>query len=209
MYRFDLVSHTLSSREKHVTPTQKAITIVAGLPRSGTSLMMQMLDAGGMPVLTDQIRQPDDDNPRGYYEFEAVKKVKEEPAWLERAPGHAVKMVYRLLYDLPGGFTYQVVFTRRKLEEVVASQETMLQRNGKGGSELDEAQLVAIYRRQLEQFDAWIESRPNFSIFYVDHHDVLDDTERVAHELNQFLGGQLDVEAMTRVPDRSLHRQKR
>ncbi len=188
---------------------QSPITIVAGLPRSGTSLMMQMLDAGGMPVLTDQIRQPDDDNPRGYYEFEAVKTVKEEPDWLEQAPGHAVKMVYRLLYDLPAGYAYRVVFTRRKLEEVVASQETMLQRNGKGASAVDEAQLVDIYRRQLQQFDAWIESRPNFSILYVDHHEVLADTERVARELNQFLGGQLNEEAMIRVPDRSLHRQKR
>ncbi|MDQ2745415.1 MAG: sulfotransferase family protein [Chloroflexota bacterium] len=168
-----------------------------------------MLDAGGMPVLTDQIRQPDDDNPRGYYEFEAVKTVKDEPAWLEQAPGHAVKMVYRLLYDLPAVYTYRVVFTRRKLEEVVASQETMLQRNGKDASAVDEAQLVDIYRRQLKQFDAWIESRPNFSILYVEHHEVLADTERVAHELNQFLGGQLDEEAMARVPDRSLHRQKR
>jgi len=192
-----------------VTPTQRPITIVAGLPRSGTSLMMQMLDAGGMPVLTDQIRQPDDDNPRGYYEFEAVKTVKEEPAWLERAPGHAVKMVYRLLYDLPGGYTYQAVFTRRKLEEVIASQETMLRRNGKGADGLKEEQLVDIYRRQLLQFDAWIEGRPNFSVLYVDHHEVLNDTERVARDVNQFLGGDLDVAAMIRVPDRSLHRQKR
>lgn len=192
-----------------MTPTQRPITIVAGLPRSGTSLMMQMLDAGGMPVLTDQIRQPDDDNPRGYYEFEAVKTVKEEPAWLERAPGHAVKMVYRLLYDLPGGYTYQAVFTRRKLEEVIASQETMLRRNGKGADGLKEEQLVDIYRRQLLQFDAWIEGRPNFSVLYVDHHEVLNDTERVARDVNQFLGGDLDVAAMIRVPDRSLHRQKR
>jgi len=192
-----------------VTPTQRPITIVAGLPRSGTSLMMQMLDAGGIPVLTDQIRQPDDDNPRGYYEFEAVKTVKEEPAWLERAPGHAVKMVYRLLYDLPGGYTYQVVFTGRKLEEVIASQETMLRRNGKGAGGLKEEQLVDIYRRQLLQFDAWIEGRPNFSVLYVDHHEVLNDTERVARDVNQFLGGDLDVAAMIRVPDRSLHRQKR
>ncbi len=192
-----------------MTPTQRPITIVAGLPRSGTSLMMQMLDAGGIPVLTDQIRQPDDDNPRGYYEFEAVKTVKEEPAWLERAPGHAVKMVYRLLYDLPGGYTYQVVFTRRKLEEVIASQETMLRRNGKGAGGLKEEQLVDIYRRQLLQFDAWIEGRPNFSVLYVNHHEVLNDTERVARDVNQFLGGDLDVAAMIRVPDRSLHRQKR
>ena len=97
------------------------ITIVSGLPRSGTSLMMQMLEAGGMPVLTDGIRDADEDNPRGYYELEAVKRTKDDPAWLHGAPGKVVKMIYLLLYDLPTTYNYRIIFMRRPLSEVVAS----------------------------------------------------------------------------------------
>src|SRR5205809_5271301 len=99
------------------------IVVVSGLPRSGTSLMMQLLHAGGIPALTDHIRAPDTDNPRGYFEFERVKKVKEDAAWLPDARGKVVKMVSQLLYDLPATERYRVVFMERDLEEVLASQE--------------------------------------------------------------------------------------
>src|SRR5262249_30630691 len=102
------------------------IIIVSGLPRSGTSLMMQMLDGGGVPVLTDNIRAADTDNPRGYYEFEPVKATKRDATWLPAARGKAVKMVSQLLYHLPPGETYRVLFLERDLEEVLASQEKML-----------------------------------------------------------------------------------
>lgn len=185
------------------------ITIVSGLPRSGTSMMMQMLAAGGIPVLTDNLRRPDEDNPRGYYEFEAVKAVREDAAWLDEAGGKVVKMVYRLLYDLPAGHEYRVVFMRRKLEEVIASQEEMLQRHGKSGGDVDDAQLVAIYRRQLEEIDAWLQKQPNFRVLAIQYHDVLNNPEQVAEDVNRFLDGRLDVGAMLQVPDRSLYRQRR
>lgn len=107
------------------------VTIASGLPRSGTSLVMQMLRAGGMTLLTDRVRPPDEDNPRGYYEFEPVKQTASDPAWLKAAQGKAVKMVFRLLVDLPPDYAYRVVLMTRKLEEVLASQRVMLARSGK------------------------------------------------------------------------------
>src|SRR5450432_3057856 len=107
------------------------ITVVSGLPRSGTSLMMQMLAAGGMPLLTDQIRAPDQDNPRGYFEFERVKQIKRDQAWLGSAVGKAVKIIHLLLYDLPPNRNYRVIFMRRNIEEVLISQRKMLQRTAR------------------------------------------------------------------------------
>ena len=111
----------------HTPDTSRFVTIVSGLPRSGTSMMMQAIAAGGIPALTDGFRAADVDNPRGYYEFEPVKKTREDASWLDRAGGKVVKMVYRLLYDLPAeGYEYRVVFMRRDIREVLASQKKML-----------------------------------------------------------------------------------
>src|SRR5574337_153211 len=116
LFRFLATGISMSATKDDV------ITIVSGLPRSGTSMMMQMLHRGGIPAVTDEIRSADEDNPKGYYEFEPVKKTKEDASWLARAGGKVVKMVYRLLYDLPGDYAYHVVFMRRNLREVIASQ---------------------------------------------------------------------------------------
>lgn len=187
----------------------KPITIVSGLPRSGTSLMMQMLVAGGLPALTDNLREPDEDNPRGYFEFEPVKAVRENQDWLSGAGGKVVKMVYRLLYDLPDGYQYRVVFMRRDLDEVVASQEEMLRRNGKASDDVDPAQLAQIYRRQLQDVTAWLSERPNFRVLDIHYQEVLREPERVVAELNEFLGGHLNTAAMLEVPDQTLYRQRR
>jgi hypothetical protein len=188
---------------------EQSVNIVSGLPRSGTSMMMRMLEAGGMPVLVDNLRPADEDNPNGYYEFERVKKVREDASWLEDARGKAVKMVYRLLYDLPDEDSYRVIFMTRKLDEVIASQNTMLQRNGKGSDDLTGEQLADIYNKQLLEARTWLDSRPNFEVLYVDYGNVLNETQRVADELNQFLLGGLSTTAMVDVPNPSLYRQRR
>lgn len=185
------------------------VTIVAGLPRSGTSVMMQMLDAGGLEALSDQIRAPDIDNPKGYYEFEAVKQLKEDASWLPEAEGKVVKMVYRLLYDLPRGHEYRVVFTLRRLPEVIASQEKMLQRLGPGGGDVPPEKLEEIYQREIDGVRQWLAEQPNFQVLYVQYNDVLEHPHDVAERLNEFLGGNLDVNAMERVPDQSLYRNRR
>src|SRR5687767_1046860 len=125
---------------------QDTITVVSGLPRSGTSMMMRMLEAGGIPVLIDNVRQPDEDNPAGYYEFEQVKQVRDNTQWLPSARGKTVKMVYRLLYDLPSQFDYRVIFMRRNLDEVLASQQKMLERKGKAGGAATDEEMARLYR---------------------------------------------------------------
>jgi hypothetical protein len=189
--------------------TADYVTIVSGLPRSGTSMMMQMLASGGLPVLTDEQRRADEDNPRGYYELEAVKQVSEDTSWLADAAGKAVKMVYRLLYDLPQDHRYRVVFMLRALDEVIASLEVMLGRLGKESGAVDPARLEDIYRRQLLQVKEWLAAQPSFTVLYVRYQDVLEEPERVAEELNRFLDGRLDTSAMLRVPDQALYRQRR
>src|SRR5262245_48410061 len=114
------------------------IIVVSGLPRSGTSLMMQMLDSGGVEVVTDHVRTADTDNPRGYYEFEQVKKVKQDASWLPATRGKAFKMVSQLLYDLPASERYRVIFMERDLDEMLASQEKMLTRLGRTAAPREE-----------------------------------------------------------------------
>src|SRR5262245_12295550 len=110
--------------------TSDAITIVSGLPRSGTSMMMSMLEAGGLGALTDGIRAADEDNPKGYYEFERVKKIKQDTAWLADAKGRVVKMISQLLLDLPAAYQYRIIFMRRNIDEILASQKQMMVRRG-------------------------------------------------------------------------------
>jgi hypothetical protein len=184
------------------------VVVVSGLPRSGTSMMMQMLDAGGLPVLTDNERKPDEDNPKGYYEFEAVKTTKQDTSWLDAAGGKVVKMVYRLLYGLPSDRRYAVVFMKRDLNEVIKSQEVMLDRSGKSGGSLDDERLRAVYDRQLAEARGWLSRQQNFDVLYVDYHDVLTEPKVVAAALNAFLGGSLDEAAMAAVPDQSLYRNR-
>ncbi len=190
------------------TAPQDVITIVSGLPRSGTSMMMAMIDAGGIPALTDNLRKPDEDNPRGYFEYEPVKQTKQDPSWLGLAGGRVVKMVYRLLYDLPPGRRYRVVFMQRHLEEVIKSQDVMLEHRGQGGGALSPEKLMALFRQQLEQFDQWVRRQPNFEILYVNYNEIIRDPAATIRAVNEFLGGQLDVAAMQKVVEPTLYRQR-
>jgi len=185
---------------------REPITIVSGLPRSGTSLMMRMLEAGGMPVLVDNIRQPDEDNPNGYYELEVVKQ--KDTSWMLDAPGKAVKMVYRLLRDLPATYTYQVIFMERQLEEVLASQRVMLARRGTARASADDAQMAEFFRRDLQRIGEWLAAQPNFRVLYVSYNQVLAHPPSAVAEVNQFLGSGLDTQAMIAVVDPALYRQR-
>ena len=184
------------------------ITIVSGLPRSGTSLMMQMIDAGGLPALTDRLRTSDPDNPRGYFELEAVKRTKTDDSWLREASGRVVKMVHLLLYDLPPDRSYRVIFMRRELGEVVRSQAVMLQRRGTAGASLTDEQLVKAYEGQLAKIESWLQEQPNFTVNVVSYNDLMADPTPAAAAVNEFLGGGLDVAAMLRNIDPSLYRQR-
>jgi hypothetical protein len=184
------------------------VTIVSGLPRSGTSMMMRMLDLGGMPVLVDHIRIPDEDNPRGYYEFERVKQVEHDQAWLEEAQGRVVKMIAALVKKLPPEYSYRIVFMRRKIEEVLASQRQMLIRRGEPTDTIGDEEMAALFSRHVEQVEAWLETQPHMKVLYVDYGDVLADPRTQAERINHFLGGRLDTAAMAGAVDPSLYRQR-
>ena len=183
------------------------ITIVSGLPRSGTSLMMQMLEAGGLPPLTDGERTADDDNPRGYYEYEAVKSTRQDPSWLAAAPGHVVKMVHVLLQDLPPQYAYRVVFMTRALAEVVRSQRVMLERAGRA-PKLPDEQLRAVYASQYAKMQQWLSKQPNFDVLWVDYNALIADPAPAVAAVGAFLGGELDEAAMRAVIDPDLYRQR-
>jgi len=189
--------------------TESFITIVSGLPRSGTAMMMRMLEAGGMPVVVDNIRAADEDNPAGYYEFEPVKQTSKDDSWLAAAAGKGVKMVYRLLYDLPPGYRYRVLFMQRKLEEVLASQQKMLARGRKAESgAVSDEQMSRLFRAQLQKFAAWISTRPEMRMLEVSYNELLAAPQPVVQKINDFLGGKLDTQAMIRIVDPALYRNR-
>lgn len=182
--------------------------MVSGLPRTGTSMMMQMLEAGGIPAITDDIRQADDDNQRGYYELEAVKRTKDDASWLQDATGKVVKLIYMLLYDLPPDYEYRVVFMNRNLDEVLASQRTMLDRRSEKGACVSPDQMRRIFSGQLEKVRAWLDRQPHFAVLHLDYHDVVASPEDQSERINEFLGGGLDVSRMAAAVAPSLYRQR-
>jgi hypothetical protein len=184
------------------------ITIVSGLPRSGTSMMMKMLEAGGMPVLTDFVRTADEDNPKGYYEFERVKQIEHDQSWLPDAQGKVVKMVAALLKHLPSEYHYRVVFMRRKIEEVLASQRQMLIRRGEATEGVSDAKMAELFAKHVARIEAWLKQQPNMDVLYVHYSDVLSDPAAQAKRVNGFLAVTLDEDKMARVVDPALYRQR-
>jgi len=188
---------------------QKAVTVVSGLPRSGTSLMMKMLESGGMEVLIDNVRQADEDNPKGYYEFERVKQIKQDQAWLEDARGKTVKMVSALLKHLPDGYSYKVIFMRRKMEEILASQKRMLVRREEPTDKASDEAMTVWFHKHLKEVEAWLAAQPNIDVIYVSYNDTLENPVQQAKRVNQFLGNALDEKKMVGVVDPTLYRQRR
>ena len=189
---------------------RKTITIVSGLPRSGTSMMMKMLEAAGIPPLTDEIREADADNPKGYYEFERVKKLNQgDTEWLEEAQGKSVKVIAALLRHLPPTFDYKVIFMRRSLDETLKSQKQMLIRRGEPTDKVSDEEMATLFRKHLQQIESWMARQPNVEVLNVDYNAVMRDPRTQAQQVNQFLGGSLDVERMAGVVDAALYRQRR
>lgn len=186
------------------------ITIVSGLPRSGTSMMMKVLEAGGIPPLTDELRRADEDNPKGYYEFERVKAMdKGETAWVSEGRGKVVKVISALLKHLPPEEQYRVVFIRRHMPEVLASQRKMLIRRGEDPDKMDDAQMAVLFEKHLQQVESWLKAQPNFRVLYVHYSDILADPRPHIDKVNDFLGGNLDTVAMTAAVDPNLYRNRR
>lgn len=183
------------------------IVIVSGLPRSGTSLMMQMLDRGGLPAVTDNIRTADTDNPRGYYEFERAKKIKYDAAWLPDARGKVVKMVSQLLYDLPASEKFRIIFMDRDLDEMLVSQEKMLQRLNRPAAPREE--MKHHFRIHLEKLYAWLGRQSHIRVLRVNYNELMQKPADAARLVSEFLDGRVDGERMAEAVDPALYRNRR
>lgn len=192
-----------------VPPSRNFITIVSGLPRSGTSMMMQMLEAGGIDPLTDRERVADRDNPKGYYEFERAKKLPQgDIEWLDDARGRAVKVISALLPSLPPIYTYRVLMMRRNMEEILASQQRMLERRDEE-SEVDDATLADFYATHMQQTLTWLSEQPNLDYLEVNYNELVTSPATPLERIDRFLEGGLDAGAMAAVLDPSLYRQRK
>ncbi|MBN1180113.1 MAG: sulfotransferase domain-containing protein [Anaerolineae bacterium] len=187
----------------------RSVIIVSGLPRSGTSMMMRMLEAGGIPLLIDNLRQADKDNPKGYYEFEKVKQIEQDTSWLPDAQGKAVKMVSALLKHLPPDYRYKIVFMRREMAEILASQRQMLVRRGEPTDLVSDEKMADLFERHLKQVIDWIDAQPNVEVLYVSFNDVVKQPSEPVAQVNRFLGGAMDEAAMNAAVDPQLYRQRR
>jgi len=189
-----------------------AVIVVSGLPRSGTSMMMNMLTSAGLPVMTDELREADEDNPKGYFEDERVKELDaaDDKRWLRDCRGKVVKVISFLLRDLPDENFYKVIFMRRDFEEVIASQNKMLKRRGEPvpGPE-DDRKMVERYKFHLRKTEIMLEEMPNFDHINIPYREVLDDPREHARRIAGFLGMPLDLERMVAAVDKSLYRNRR
>ena len=184
------------------------ITIVSGLPRSGTSLMMQMLAAGGLPLLSDGERKADTDNPRGYLEWERIKQLPQEPGLIAEAEGKVVKVISQLLLSLPAGHEYRVILMQRPLPEVLRSQEEMLRRRGTFDPVGDSSPIEEGFQRHLIEVNRWLNGKPNIALLRVHYHRTLREPKATADAVAEFLKVPLDIEAMTREVDQNLYRNR-
>jgi tetratricopeptide (TPR) repeat protein len=185
----------------------RAVTVVAGLPRTGTSMMMQMLAAAGVPAYTDRQRAPDEDNPRGYFEHEQATRLHRDASWMPEARGKAVKIVAHLLPYLPAGEEYRLIFMHRDLREVVASQTAMLKRLGRKGGGVADARLMRTYTQQLVRLQTWLRRRAEIPVLAVSYADALENPRAVAERLARFLGEPFDAQAAAGAIEPALRRQ--
>lgn len=183
---------------------ENQIVIVSGLPRSGTSLMMQMLDKGGLITLTDDNRKADVSNPNGYLEYDPVMSLHNDNTWLHKAQNKSVKIVAPLLKFLDPKYRYKIIFMNRNINEVIKSQQKMIGKD----PEVLPTKLYNGYTKLLNQVEVWKEKEPSVELIYIDYKDALYNTEEVSNNIKNFLGLELDLESMRSCVDRSLYRNR-
>lgn len=185
------------------------VVIVSGLPRSGTSMMMKVLEAGGLPVLIDGLRAADPDNPEGYYEFERVKELdKGDTAWLADTQGKAVKVISALLEYLPADYQYRVIFMHRNIEEVLNSQRKMLVRRSEETEAVDDAEMADLFAKHVAKVKEWLREQPNFAVLDIDYNDMIQTPESYIRMINQFVDNTLDEQAMAKMINPKLYRNR-
>ncbi len=170
--------------------------------------MMQMLEAGGMPIVTDHIRKPDEDNLRGYYEYEKVKEIKENSDWLDNCIGKAFKLVSVLLYSLPKDRKYKVIFMKRKMEEMLTSQKVMLERKGIKSDFMGDEEMSKKFEKHLQKIEEWLANQNHIDTAYINYNDVIQNPYENAKRINRFLGNRLNVDKIASVVKKSMYRQR-
>ncbi len=183
---------------------ENQITIVSGLPRSGTSLMMQMLDNGGMNTLKDYKREADISNPKGYFEYQPVMSLYKDNSWLGEGQDKAVKIVAPLLKYLDPKFRYKIIFMNRDLNEIMQSQQKMLGRN----EDVFPVKLYNEFQKLLMNIDAWNKKEPGVEILYIDYKELLNNPKENIDMIENFLGVKLEKDRMVQAIDKSLYRNK-
>jgi hypothetical protein len=198
----------LFSRSNHKDSKKQPIIIVSGLPRSGTSMMMRMLAEGGIPVITDELRRPDSDNPKGYFEFETVRQMSGGSVeWLANSGGKAVKVISALLEYLPPNYAYKIIFLERDVHEILASQRKMLMnRNEKEMG--NEAEIEAQIQKHLSVMKPWLVRQPNMEVLYVNYNSLMAKPESLCEQITEFLDLPLNRTRMLAVPDQQLYRNR-
>lgn len=206
-------SDKLPELKPFLTPASECVVVVSGLPRSGTSMMMQMIHAGGFPILADDERLADENNPKGYLEFEPAKRILTDQSWIAGAIGKTVKLVSPLLPHLPrnSGIKYRIILMLRPVQEVVASQRAMLARSKKEGSQISNEALAEIYQKQVvatRTLLAHLQFHGEAEVMEVSYHGALENPTAIAKRLAAFLGEGFNQESATRAVDASLYRSK-
>ncbi|MGZ6555011.1 MAG: tetratricopeptide repeat protein, partial [Bacteroidia bacterium] len=199
--------------EKHATFIKNnikgTITIVSGMPRSGTSMMMQMLAAGGMEILTDNIRTKDENNPKGYLEYQKVKNLANDNSWMHEGENKVIKVIAQLLQHLPSQYQYKVIFMERDMEEIIQSQQIMLGKKAEVEKKIYPVALAETFKKQLEKTRTWLKNHPQFEVLYISYTDVINMPEETAENLSLFLEVDLDIKAMINAVDLTLYRNKK
>ena len=171
-------------------------------------MMMKMLAEGGLPVVTDELRSADPDNPNGYFELETVKQLSAgNVAWLSSAGGKVVKVISALLEYLPAQYSYQVIFMEREIKEILASQRKMLERRNEV-SKVDDAEMEAQYRRHLAAVKPWLARQPHMDVMYVSYNELMSDPEPLCRRVVEFTRAPLDLSRMLAVPNAALYRNR-
>ena len=186
------------------------VVIVSGLPRSGTSMLMKMLEAGGLQIMSDAARSADVDNPKGYFEHERIKDLEKETdkSYLREGRGKALKVISFLIQHLPDENDYRVIFMRRDLDEVLSSQDKMIQRLGAADAAADREAMKEAYRNDIVRTRLLCRKRSNFEMIEIQYKATVEDPVETARRVNEFLGGRLDEAAMRRAVDESLYRNR-
>jgi len=196
--------------ENGIRNDMQPIILVSGLPRSGTSMLMQMLDAAGIPIASDGIRIADRDNPEGYYELEKVKEIgkTDDLSWLNDLRGKAVKIISWFLKDLPDEHKYKILFIERDLREVITSQNRMLVNRGEKLDPEHDEEMIRLFDDHTKETKALLSTKPGFEVIYLNHRAIIDNPAAAAGQINRFLGGMYDEAKIAGAVKKKLYRNR-